>query len=586
LALLVAISECREAPLAAGWTPLKTGGRNKENKMAWDEGLQNPEQIARQRKLADVLRAQSMTQREPLIVGGNVMRQNVGGDILSGLFGNALSQEADRNETTYNTAADTALQGALKTVPSMTELKDTGTQMTGPWAPDTSGHVPGVAQSQVLRDPAVVQQDYNDWMSKNSNIPGIQGKVLEKSLSNVLEMPEKLLLQQQKAQSLLALKQANPQQYDAISKRLISMGYTPGSKEYNDEMHTQLILQYGTPEGKLAVTTDKSGLGTDFQGTVKDNMVRKLTPSVITAIGAIHTRYNTKEMNDALLQAAGGDTTKAAAMKQELIDQETKQILTMTGTPAPPPPNAVAEPTPASAPTQTPSALPYSLKVAPGTPPAGVAALAAGAAADYAANGNSSGTPAVQPGLAVKPPITAPVVDTVKLSGDIARTDAINKATGETIAAAQAALPKLQVLSDQVDKHIAEITKLPAINDVGTAKYALKKTITNRLGISTNAGNLEARLTQLKAEAMGPAYDTLRGTGSVATYEGEMAMSALNRANSATTPTEFLAAMKDFQSKLVDLVASTKRKASGQYVTGTPSSTSRKMYNPATGRIE
>lgn len=182
--------------------------------MAWDTGLQTPEQIERQRKMADLLRAEGMRQREPLIVRGNVMRQNVGGDILSGFFGNAMAQEADKNEAAYNTASDNALANALRKVPSTTEQQD---KLNGPWAPTAEGTVPGMTSQTVARDPGVVRNETNQWLAENADIPGIKGKVLERSLGNIIDTPDKMVEAQQK---LEAAKQTA--EYNALLRKSLA----------------------------------------------------------------------------------------------------------------------------------------------------------------------------------------------------------------------------------------------------------------------------------------------------------------------------------------------------------------------------
>jgi hypothetical protein len=62
------------------------------------EAIQALTKAQRQRELGNALVAKSLTTNEPTVVGGNVMRQNVGGDILSGFFGNAINNEADKTE--------------------------------------------------------------------------------------------------------------------------------------------------------------------------------------------------------------------------------------------------------------------------------------------------------------------------------------------------------------------------------------------------------------------------------------------------------------------------------------------------------
>ena len=72
------------------------------------------------------------------------------------------------------------------------------------------------------------------------------------------------------------------------------------------------------------------------------------------------------------------------------------------------------------------------------------------------------------------------------------------------------------------------------------------------------ATDFKSRFDQLKGAAFLQAYDTLRGGGAITEIEGTKAENAKTRMNLAQSEPEFIAAARDFQAALKDMVKSNK----------------------------
>jgi hypothetical protein len=152
-----------------------------------------------------------------------------------------------------------------------------------------------------------------------------------------------------------------------------------------------------------------------------------------------------------------------------------------------------------------------------------------------------------------------PSVDPVKAAED-------DQAAKDRASAQVKAKNNMQKLRDgllQAKRIVDNIKKMPGYSGVGSVWGAATDAITNRTGISTDAGDLANAIAQARANAMGPAYSTLRGTGSVATSEGEAATIAYNRMKMSTSPTEFENAMDDFIINYEKVVAQEEKIANG-----------------------
>jgi hypothetical protein len=167
--------------------------------MAWDTGLYDPEAIARNQKMADILRAKGVSESRPNAVNGLLMRDNPWGDIVSGVAGSYMTNQNEKALGDYNTAADNATLEALRNIPSAT--KEADVQLNGPYAPDVNGNVPFATRGQINKTPQELQNDTQQWMGQYGTVPGIKGKVLEKSLTNMLDMPTNLMELEAKAEA-------------------------------------------------------------------------------------------------------------------------------------------------------------------------------------------------------------------------------------------------------------------------------------------------------------------------------------------------------------------------------------------------
>lgn len=77
----------------------------------------------------------------------------------------------------------------------------------------------------------------------------------------------------------------------------------------------------------------------------------------------------------------------------------------------------------------------------------------------------------------------------------------------------------------------------------------------------TDAADFQALYEQVTSGAMLQAYETLRGTGSIATEEGKKATAAMTRMNLAQSEKEFAKAAREFQSIIRTGIANAKKKA-------------------------
>lgn len=78
----------------------------------------------------------------------------------------------------------------------------------------------------------------------------------------------------------------------------------------------------------------------------------------------------------------------------------------------------------------------------------------------------------------------------------------------------------------------------------------------------TNAANFTAMHDQVTSQAFLQAYETLRGTGSIATKEGEKATAAITRMNRSQSEDEYVKAAREFQDAVEKMVANARTKAS------------------------
>ena len=171
--------------------------------------------------------------------------------------------------------------------------------------------------------------------------------------------------------------------------------------------------------------------------------------------------------------------------------------------------------------------------------------------------------PTALPKATGRTPVPVPV-SPIAMKGREAEASAAGTVRGDTMAKATASLPALYSTLGTISKQIDEIKKMPGAQDIGKPTAAVGQMLTKTLGIGTETGNISKRLDQLKGGAMKVAYDSLRGTGSVATAEGDAATAAYLRADMATTPEEFFKAVDDFKANFAKHVKVIEEMAAGK----------------------
>jgi hypothetical protein len=169
----------------------------------------------------------------------------------------------------------------------------------------------------------------------------------------------------------------------------------------------------------------------------------------------------------------------------------------------------------------------------------------------------SAGQPALPKATGRQVP---PIVDPIKQKFD----EKTATDTAENRVKARNSLPSLISGLDKVKRHIAEVTTMPAYKDVGTIKNAAGIWLSEGKGaIGTKAGDFKLAVDQLINQTMKPAYDDIRGSGAVATAEGQAAMSAYHRLSSSSTKEAFDSALKDFVTNYEAAIKVVKEQAGG-----------------------
>lgn len=160
----------------------------------------------------------------------------------------------------------------------------------------------------------------------------------------------------------------------------------------------------------------------------------------------------------------------------------------------------------------------------------------------------------------------------VDFQGKLERMKAAERFKGESLAKAEVQLPSaISTAETQINLIDQMIGKQGTKNAKGqiegaTAPHegfsgAVGAGIGLRFIPGTAEAGFQALYDQVTSGAMLQAYETLRGTGSIATEEGKKATAAITRMNLAQSEKEFVNAAREFQSVIRTGIANAKKKA-------------------------
>lgn len=169
--------------------------------------------------------------------------------------------------------------------------------------------------------------------------------------------------------------------------------------------------------------------------------------------------------------------------------------------------------------------------------------------------------------------------DTIASKQAIAAATAAGTAQGKSTAAAQADLPRVEANADSI------LTNLRAFRDHEGTRYLYGGYSLAPVVPGTPQADANAMLEQIGGKAFLEAFNTLKGGGQITEKEGEKATAAITRLiNRRQSYAGAVKAMKELEEVVQAGVDRARKKTGGQ--TSEQTGTTRRRYNPATGKIE